>query len=181
LSELRPDIHVVPAVAPGIASLRRALEFNPVSGTPGHKPPLFGPKGAAEEQAIADLWGHVHRGRLAARTNGWALDPVWTEIYLLAVVPRASIAPPVMAMTRAAMARLDASAGGLGPWLAAIHETPDSSHAHVVLAATREREQRHIPLFIHRAQILEMQDAAHAEWVRHQELVQRRDGRTWGR
>jgi len=41
-------------------------------------------------------------------------------------------------LTRAAMAQLEADAGGLGPWLAAEHRNTAHPHVHVVLAARRQ-------------------------------------------
>jgi type IV secretory pathway VirD2 relaxase len=63
-------------------------------------------------------------------------------------------------LTRAAMARLEADAGGIGPWLAAEHRNTAHPHVHIVLAARREvAPGRYRTVMLTRARLQRMKDA----------------------
>jgi hypothetical protein len=121
-----------------------------------------GPAGDEQRQALVDLIGRSNQ-ELMGREH-----PSSTSLraaYRLIISPADASGIDLKRLTRAAMARLEASAGGkLPPWIAGEHRNTLHPHVHVVLAARRETEPGQFrTLVITRDRLAAMKEALHEE------------------
>ena len=121
-----------------------------------------GPAAYEQRQVLVD---HVARSNteLLGRDN-----PSTTSLraaYRLIISPEDARGVNLQRLTRAAMARLEADAGGkLPPWIAGEHRNTKHPHVHVVLGARRETAAGQFrTLLITRERLAAMKEALHAE------------------
>lgn len=127
----------------------------------------------------------VHRRWLAAYVGrsvaGLAREP-WAKpgeaavdrrraAYRFVLSPEIARGLDLAALTRAALAQLEADAGGIGPWLAAEHRNTAHPHVHVVLAARHEiAPGRYRTVMLTRPRLQRMKDAIGREIERQRGL-----------
>jgi hypothetical protein len=123
---------------------------------------LFGPRGNAGDLDRRALLAHIAR---SMRHGGSGKHP--RAAYRFVLSPERPDGLDLKELTRAVMTQLSQDAGGVAPWIAAIHRNTRHPHVHIVMAARREIEPgRFRTVVINRERLARMKVALNNELVR---------------
>jgi len=162
-----------PEPKPAVEGLLKYVAHRDRSGSNAR---LFNREGKVTDEHRRWLAAYVGRSVAGLEAQRWqkpgeaAVDRR-RAAYRFVLSPEIASGLDLAALTRAALAQLEADAGGIGPWLAAEHRNTAHPHVHIVLAARHEiAPGRYRTVMLTRPRLQRMKDAIGREIERQRGL-----------
>ena len=162
-----------PEAKPAVEGLLKYVAHRDRSGSNAR---LFNREGKLTDEHRRWLAAYVGRSVAGLEVQRWqkpgeAAGDRRRAAYRFVLSPEVAKGLDLAMLTRAAMAQLEADAGGIGPWLAAEHRNTAHPHVHIVLAARREiAPGRYRTVMLTRPRLQRMKDAIGREIERQRGL-----------